>query len=66
LYVGAAAQGYPIGKGADLFISVWNLHRSPYLWRDPDVYRPERFSEKFSNPDFGDKWAGGRVYGMDM
>ncbi len=19
--------GYPIGKGADLFISVWNLHR---------------------------------------
>ena len=20
--------GYPIGKGADLFISVWNLHRS--------------------------------------
>lgn len=21
-------QGYPISKGADLFISVWNLHRS--------------------------------------
>ena len=21
-------NGYPIGKGADLFISVWNLHRS--------------------------------------
>ena len=20
-------QGYPIGKGADIFISVWNLHR---------------------------------------
>ena len=20
-------QGYPISKGADLFISVWNLHR---------------------------------------
>ena len=19
--------GYPIGKGADIFISVWNLHR---------------------------------------
>jgi len=22
-----APGGYPIGKGADLFISVWNLHR---------------------------------------
>lgn len=21
--------GYPIGKGADIFISVWNLHRCP-------------------------------------
>ena len=20
-------NGYPIGKGADLFISMWNLHR---------------------------------------
>ncbi len=20
-------EGYPIGKGADIFISVWNLHR---------------------------------------
>ena len=25
--------GYPIGKGADLFISVWNLHRSVTLSR---------------------------------
>lgn len=32
--------------------------RSPYLWRDPDEFRPERFSEKFANPDFGGKWAG--------
>ncbi|PNW88395.1 hypothetical protein CHLRE_01g027550v5 [Chlamydomonas reinhardtii] len=52
--------GYPIGKGADLFISVWNLHRSPYLWKDPDTFRPERFFEPNSNPDFGGKWAGYR------
>lgn len=32
--------------------------RSPYLWKDPDAFRPERFSEKFENPDFGGKWAG--------
>lgn len=51
-------QGYPVGKGADLFISVWNLHHSPYLWRDPDTFRPERFSETFTNEAFDGKWAG--------
>ncbi|GAX76234.1 hypothetical protein CEUSTIGMA_g3678.t1 [Chlamydomonas eustigma] len=51
-------KGYPIGKGADLFISVWNLHHSPHLWRDPEVFRPERFSEKFQNSEFKGKWAG--------
>ncbi|PRW39133.1 cytochrome P450 chloroplastic isoform C [Chlorella sorokiniana] len=51
-------NGYPIGKGADLFISMWNLHRSPHLWKDPDTFRPERFTERFENPGFGGKWAG--------
>lgn len=55
-----AEGGYPIGKGCDLFVSVWNLHRSPYLWRDPDAFRPERFFEANSNADFGGKWAGYR------
>jgi cytochrome P450 len=50
-------NGYPIGKGADLFISVWNLHRSPHLWKDPDTFRPERFSEAYKNPDFKE-WSG--------
>lgn len=50
--------GYPIGAGADLFISVWNLHRSPHLWKDPDTFRPERFEEVYKNDAFGDKWAG--------
>ena len=25
--LGGDPNGYPIGKGADIFISVWNLHR---------------------------------------
>lgn len=53
-------NGYPIGKGADLFISVWNLHRSPHLWRDPDAFRPERFSEPNFNKGFAGRWAGYR------
>ncbi|KIY95180.1 hypothetical protein MNEG_12781 [Monoraphidium neglectum] len=52
------APGYPIGKGADLFISVWNLHRSPHLWKDPDTFRPERYEEVHTNPQYGGKWAG--------
>lgn len=56
--LGGPPEGYPIGKGADLFISVWNLHRSPHLWKDPDTFRPERFTEVFTNPAFGGAWAG--------
>jgi cytochrome P450 len=51
-------DGYPIGAGADLFISVWNLHHSPYLWKDPDEFNPDRFDEVFTNDEFNGKWAG--------
>lgn len=53
-----APEGYPIGKGADLFISVWNLHHSPHLWPDPESFRPSRFSQPFSNDAFKGTWAG--------
>ena len=48
----------PLGKGADVFIAVWNLHRSPHLWEKPDVFDPKRFERAFSNPAFGETWAG--------
>ncbi|KAL6784303.1 CYP97A6 [Auxenochlorella protothecoides x Auxenochlorella symbiontica] len=51
------AAGYPIGKGADLFISTWNLHRSPHLWDDPEDFKPERWSAKRASP-IPEKWAG--------
>lgn len=37
-------EGYPIPKGTDLFISVYNLHRSPHFWDAPDEFDPDRFA----------------------
>eukprot|EP00250_Pteridium_aquilinum_P035717 c985_g1_i1 orf=399-2390(-) len=34
---------YCISKGEDIFISLWNLHRSPSLWEDAEEFRPERW-----------------------
>ncbi|XP_010260623.1 PREDICTED: cytochrome P450 97B2, chloroplastic [Nelumbo nucifera] len=36
-------EGYPIPAGTDLFVSVYNLHRSPYFWDRPHEFEPERF-----------------------
>lgn len=30
-------------KDADIFISVWNLHRSPEYWDRPNEFDPTRF-----------------------
>lgn len=35
--------GYKVEKGSDLFISVWNLHRNPAYWTNPDKFDPDRF-----------------------
>lgn len=49
-------DGYPIPPGTDLFISVYNLHRSPYFWDNPNDFEPERFQvQKLSQVD---GWAG--------
>ena len=44
-------DGYKIAPGTDFFISVWNLHRNPRLWEDPDTFNPDRFpiDEKMPN-----------------
>ncbi len=31
-----------VDKGSDICISVWNLHRSPQLWQEPEAFKPER------------------------
>ncbi|KAL8201979.1 hypothetical protein R6Q57_011126 [Mikania cordata] len=42
---------YPIKRGEDLFISVWNLHRSPTHWVDADKFNPERWPLDGPNPN---------------
>ncbi|KAH0983836.1 hypothetical protein GBA52_011013 [Prunus armeniaca] len=36
-------DGYAIPAGTDIFLSVYNLHRSPYFWDNPIEFEPERF-----------------------
>lgn len=50
-------DGYPIPKGTDIFISVYNLHRSPYFWDQPDNFEPERFLLPKDNKGI-EGWAG--------
>lgn len=42
---------YPIKRGEDIFISIWNLHRSPHLWEDADKFNPERWPLDGPNPN---------------
>lgn len=42
---------YPIKRGEDFFISVWNLHRSPTHWEDADKFNPERWPLDGPNPN---------------
>ncbi|XP_047330485.1 cytochrome P450 97B2, chloroplastic [Impatiens glandulifera] len=50
-------DGYPIPKGTDIFISVYNLHRSPYFWDKPNEFEPERFLVQKKSEGI-EGWAG--------
>ena len=54
---GAGDREITLIKGMDIFISVWNLHRSPECWENPDEFDPFRFKRPFTNPGVKD-WAG--------
>lgn len=49
-------NGYNLPAGTDVFISVYNLHRSPYFWDKPDEFEPERFLVQKRSEVEG--WAG--------
>ena len=42
-------QGVKVLRGTDIFISTWNLHRSPELWEDPEKFDPTRWERPFNN-----------------
>jgi cytochrome P450 len=46
---GGNGKEITLKAGTDCFIAVWNLHRSPDLWEDPEKFDPSRFSRRFEN-----------------
>ena len=50
-------DGVKILRGTDIFISTWNLHRSPELWDAPDTYDPTRWERPFRNANV-EGWDG--------
>eukprot|EP00562_Extubocellulus_spinifer_P035192 CAMPEP_0178691922 /NCGR_PEP_ID=MMETSP0699-20121125/6918_1 /TAXON_ID=265572 /ORGANISM="Extubocellulus spinifer, Strain CCMP396" /LENGTH=640 /DNA_ID=CAMNT_0020337261 /DNA_START=22 /DNA_END=1944 /DNA_ORIENTATION=- len=44
-------------RGMDIFISLYNIHRDERFWPKPDLFDPDRFTRKYTNPDIPD-WAG--------
>nr|QNS29944.1 cytochrome P450 [Nothapodytes nimmoniana] len=42
---------YPIKRGEDIFVSIWNLHRCPNHWEDAEKFNPERWPLDGPNPN---------------
>ena len=54
---GGAGFKTKVARGTDIFLALYNIHRSPEFWENPDKFDPERFLRPFSNPARPD-WAG--------
>ncbi|KAL7558028.1 hypothetical protein ACA910_016479 [Epithemia clementina (nom. ined.)] len=52
------AGGIQLLRGTDIFISTWNLHRSPDLWENPNQFDPTRWERPFTNAKNVPGWAG--------
>ena len=54
---GGAGFETKIMRGTDVFLALYNIHRSPEFWENPDTFDPDRFLRPHSNPARPD-WAG--------
>ena len=39
--------GFPILRGTDVFIALYNIHRSEEFWENPNEFNPDRFLKEF-------------------
>jgi cytochrome P450 len=49
--------GFKILRGTDIFLALYNIHRSEEFWDKPNQFNPDRFLVPFSNPNRPD-WEG--------
>jgi cytochrome P450 len=56
LPVGTGDTEVKLLRGMDLFLSVYNMQRSPLFWDNPDTFDPDRFLRKKESTVKG--WAG--------
>jgi len=53
---GGGMEGTVI-RGMDIFLALYNIHRDPKYWPEPDKFDPDRFTRKYMNPDVPE-WKG--------
>jgi cytochrome P450 len=45
-YANDSIEGIKIEKGQTVFLSIFELHRNPNFWTNPEVFNPENFSKE--------------------